>query len=96
MDYLADIDAMWEADAAAEWEEINEPDPMEDLMKTAAESISKGLDEIDDGLDWIADAVSTLGDSPMAYRVQSLQDDMVKLAYELERLRDRYERGDRG
>ena len=34
-----DVDAMWEADAAAEWERLNAPDPMENEMKEAAEQI---------------------------------------------------------
>ena len=91
---MTDVDAMWEADTAAAWEELNEPDPMDDLLTEATENIGKGLDSIDDGLDWIATAVSVLGESPMAYRVQSFQDDLEKLANELEHLRDRYERGE--
>lgn len=89
---MTDVDVMWEADTAAAWEELNDADPMDDLLTEAAGCISKGLDSIDDGLDWIATAVSVLGESPMAYRVQSFQDDLEKLANELERLRDRYER----
>lgn len=91
---MTDVDAMWEADTAAAWEELNEADPLEDLRTEAVECISKGLDSIDDGLDWIATAVSVLGDTPLAYRVQSFQDDLEKLANELELFRDRCERGE--
>lgn len=89
------VQAMWEADAAAEWERINAPDPAEREMKDAAESLQAALDNIDSGLDWIADAVSKLDELPMADKVQSFLDDFEKLANALEVLKDHYERGER-
>lgn len=89
------VQAMWEADAAAEWERINAPDPAEREMKDAAESLQAALDNIDIGLDWIADAVSKLEETPMADKVQSFLDDFEKLANALEVLKDHYERGER-
>lgn len=89
------VQAMWEADAAAEWERINAPDPAEREMKDAAESLQAALDNIDSGLDWIADAVSKLDELPMADKVQSFLDDFENLANGLETLKDHYERGER-
>ena len=89
------VQAMWEADAAAEWERINAPDPAERQMKKAADSLDIALDNIDSGLDWISDAVSKLDDLPMANKVQSFLDDFEKLAKDLEALKDHYERGER-
>jgi len=89
------VQAMWEADAAAEWERINAPDPAEREMKDAAESLQAALDNIDSGLDWIADAVSKLDELPMADKVQSFLDDFEKLANALKVLKDHYERGGR-
>ena len=89
------VQAMWEADAAAAWEALNAPDPAEREMKDAADSLDVALDKIDDGLDWISDAVSKLGDYPMADKVQSFLDDFEKLANALEVLKDHYERGER-
>lgn len=89
------VQAMWEADAAAEWERINAPDPAEREMKDAAESLQAALDNIDSGLDWIADAVSKLDELPMADKVQSFLDDFENLANGLKTLKDHYERGER-
>ena len=89
------VQAMWEADAAAEWERINEPDPAESQMKEAADSLEVALDKIDDVLDWISDAVSKLDELPMANKVQSFLDDFEMLANALEVLKDHYERGER-
>ena len=87
--------AMWEADAAAEWERINEPDPAEKELKEAAKSIEIALDCIDSGLDWISDAVSKLDGSPMADKVQSFLDSFESLANNLEKLGEHYGRGER-
>ena len=89
------VDAMWEADAAAEWERLNEPDPAEDQMKEAAGLISKGLSRIDDGLGWISDAVAILDGTPMADKVQSLMESIEDLAVDLGILKNHYERGER-
>jgi len=89
------VQAMWEADAAAEWERINEPDPAEREMKDAAECLQAALNDIDSGLDWIADAVSKLDELPMADKVQSFLDDFNSLANALEVLKNHYERGER-
>ena len=89
------VQAMWEADAAAEWERKNAPDPAERQMKEAADSLEVALDKINDGLDWVADAVSKLDKLPMADTVLSFLDDFEKLVNQLEELKDHYERGER-
>lgn len=89
------VQAMWEADAAAAWEALNDPDPAERQMKEAADSLDIALDNIDSGLNWISDAVSKLDDLPMANNVQSFLDDFEKLVKDLEVLKDHYERGER-
>ena len=90
-----DVDAMWEADAAAEWERLNAPDPMENEMKEAAEQIKFGLDSVDAVLDFFAEAVAALSDSPMADRVQSFLNDFESLANKLDELKNHFERGER-
>ena len=90
-----DVDAMWEADAAAEWERLNAPDPAERQMKEAAVEIEKGLKKIDDGLDALADAMISLADTPMQYKVESYMEGIESLVSELRILKDHYERGER-
>ena len=92
----AEVDMMVEASAAAEWEKQNAPDPAEKELKESAKSLEKALKQIDSGLDWIADAVSKLGDTPMADIVQSFLDEIEGLANGLESLKGMYERGHRG
>lgn len=88
-------DVMFETISAEEWERFNEPDPAENQMKEAADSLEVALDRINDGIDWISDAVSILSETPMADKVQSILDDFTKLANDLEGLKDHYERGER-
>ena len=85
----------WEAQTEARWEALNAPDPAEDQMKEAAESIKTALSNIDNGLDWIADAIAKLDETPMADKLQSLLDDFESLANNLENLKNLYERGER-
>ena len=85
-----DVDAMWEADTAAEWERINDTaEPDEDVL----ESLQNAQDAIDNGCDWLADAIGNMEGDPMSYRLQSILDSVVSLAEELEKMRGRYERG---
>jgi hypothetical protein len=89
------LQAMWEADAAAAWEALNAPDPAERQMKEAADSLDVALNKINDGIDWVADAVSKLKETPMEYKVVSFMEDFEKLVNGLEDLKDHYERGER-
>lgn len=89
------VQAMWEADAAAEWERINEPDPAESQMKEAAESLEVALDKFNAGLDMVADAMISLADTPMQYKVGSCMEGIENLVSELGTLKEHYERGER-
>jgi hypothetical protein len=86
----------YERNMERRWEQLNAPDPAESRMQDAAESLEAALHNIDSGLDWISDAVSKLGDYPMADKVQSFLNDFEELANQLETLKDHYERGERG
>lgn len=86
----------YERNMERRWEQMNAPDPAESMMQDAAESLEAALHNIGSGLDWISDAVSKLGDYPMADKVQSFLNDFEELANQLETLKDHYERGERG
>ena len=92
---MQDVDTMWAADTAAEWERINEPDPYENQMKMAARSLDKALDELNDVIGWVQTAEADLQDSPMADKVGSLAQDLDNIYGELRNLKDHYERGER-
>ena len=92
---MQDVDVMWEADAAAEWERINEPDPYENQMKIAARSLDKALDELNDVIGWVQTAEADLHGSPMADKVSSFAQDLDNIYGELRNLKEHYERGER-
>ena len=88
-----EVQEMWEADAAAEWERLNAPDPAELEMEQAAVEMKKGADLIDKAENALVDAVSRLDGYPMADRVESLLNDLMDLRVDIESLADKYERG---
>lgn len=90
-----DVDAMWEADAAAEWERINADDPYHDQMITAACALDISNDKLDKALDYIADALSAVDGTPMESVVRDLYDKLDDLKYSVSCLKDKYERGER-
>lgn len=89
------VQAMWEADAAAEWERLNEPDPAEEQMRWAAEWIGNAVESMGRAADWLGDAANKLYDTPMANKVLSYQDDIHDLIVRLKTLKEHYERGER-
>ena len=92
-DTVQDVDALWEDDAAAEWERLNAPDPYEDQMKTAAKSLKSAIALIDLGNDAVYQAISDLDDTPMADKVQSIGEEIESLVSELRKMQINYERG---
>ena len=92
---MQDVDAMWAADAAAEWERINEPDPMEKELNEAGDCISKATCYLDDGADCLGEAIGILGETPMADKIQSFLSDLENMVNELEKIAERYQRGER-
>lgn len=89
------VQEMWEADTAAEWERLNEPDPAEEQMRWAAEWIWKAVESMGRSADWLGDAANELYDTPMANKVLSYQDEIQNLIVGLKNLKEHYERGER-
>ena len=90
-----DVDAMWEADAAAEWERLNEPDPCEKQMKAASVSIREAVQFLARAEDRLADAMTEVFDTPMEYRIGSLLDSLEDIEYGLKKLAEKYGKGER-
>jgi hypothetical protein len=90
-----DVDAMWEADAAAEWERLNEPDQYEKYLKEAATDLDKAVAAIRIVIDHLSDASSVLSDTPMQAKVDSFIDSIEDTKYDLWSLKLRWERGER-
>lgn len=89
------VDAMWEAESARIWEEMNAPDPYENQMQTAAKSLKEAIDRLKKGTDLVAEAANDLQGTPMECLVASFTDQLEDLTNGLRQLQEKYERGER-
>lgn len=89
------VQAMWEADAAAEWERLNAPDPCEKEMQKAAVDLRFATDLMDKAENSLYDALSELSETPMEDKVTSFLDDLQNLRIALQELAEKYGRGQR-
>ena len=90
-----DVDAMWEADAAAEWERLNEPDQYEKEMKVAAKDLKKAISFMDISLDRLNDVSADLYETPMQAKIDSFFEQIEDLKVDLDMIREHWERGER-
>ena len=90
-----DVDAMWEADAAAEWERLNEPDPCEKQMEAASVSIREAVQFLTSAEIRLADAMAEVFDTPMEYRIGSFLDSIEDIECDLKSLAEKYGKGER-
>ncbi len=88
-----DAGSMWESDAAAEWERLNEIEPDEERIMTASREMEYALTHLSDAIDELA-TVAEMVDETIAYdRIVSQQDALEKLQDEIRTLKKRMERG---
>lgn len=92
---VQDVSAMWEADAAAEWERINAPDKYHDQMIDAACSMSIAVDKLETARDFLADALNKVDGTPMESTVRDLYEKLDDIMYKISTTKDNYERGER-
>ena len=90
-----DVYAMWEADAAAEWERLNEPDQYEKVLKDAATDLEKAVAELRVVLDRLEDASAVLSETPMQAKIDSFIDSIDDIKYDLWAIQMHWERGER-
>lgn len=93
--YEQNAGAMWEADAAAEWERINAPDPYHDQMIGAACAMSIAVDHLEKAVDYLIDAFNAVNNTPMEESVRKLLEAAEDLKVEVDMQKDSYERGER-
>ena len=89
------VQAMWEADAAAEWERLNAPDPFEDQMKKSAVEIREAVKAIETALYRLVDAGYELEDTPMMAKVDSFYEELDDIQFSLKMLAEKYGKGER-
>ena len=89
-----DAQAMWEADAAAEWERINEPDESEEKLKDAAELVGNAYDSMANAIQWLYDASKEAEGTIAEDRIKSVMDDLETLHDDVLSLKYRLKDGD--
>jgi hypothetical protein len=95
MSIYQDVDAMWEADAAAEWERPNSPDPYEKVLKSAAIDLEAVRIAFEPLLDRMSDVSATLTETPMQAKIDSFIETLEDIKYDLWSIKLHWERGER-
>lgn len=88
-----DVDAMWEADAAAEWERLNAPDPYESKLIEAAGQLKEVSESLNKATDYLMEAQAELEGTPMEDVVGSAINDLEDVLCFVNELKDKYARG---
>ena len=90
-----EVQAMKEAEDARIWEEINEPDSCEKAMKESAVDLKSAEILLDSCMNYLGSAIASLNGTPMEAKVGSYLDDIEKIWWDIKRLAEKYERGER-
>ena len=90
-----EVQAMKEAEDARIWEELNTPDPAEKPMKEAAVDLKSAEILLDSCMNYLGSAIASLNGTPMEAKVGSYLDDIEKIWWDIKRLAEKYERGER-
>lgn len=90
-----EVQALKEAEDARIWEELNAPDPYEKQMRDAALEMRLAIEQISKAEDYLADAIASVSETPMEYRVALLLDSLEDLEYSIKVLQEKYGKGER-
>ena len=90
-----DVDSMWEADAAAEWERINAPDPYEEILKAAAKDMIPAINQLGKAIEELLGATAYLYETPMLAKVDSYIESLEDIEIDLKMMKEHWERGER-
>lgn len=90
---VQDVDAMWEADAAAEWERLNADDPNEEKLKNAAYELGNAREYMMDALDSIYEAAKEADGTDAYDKIMSLLNDLDDLKGEVYALKEELKGG---
>ena len=90
-----EVQAAVEAENARIWEELNAPDPYDEVLRNASTGMKTAIDLIDKAENALCDAISELSNTPMEDRVAAFLDQLVDLKIDIRVLAEKYERGQR-
>ena len=88
-----DVDAMWEADAAAEWERINETTDDEHKFIEASYHLDKAWDMISEGFTALADAAGEAEGTVAEDRIVSIMNAIEDLSEEIRIMKEKMRKG---
>lgn len=93
--FFQDVDAIWESDAAAEWERLNQPDAYEKQMRDAALDMGNAIEYLDSAILRLCDASADLSETPMQAKVDSFIETLEDIGCDLKAIKEHWERGER-
>lgn len=90
---MTNVAIMVEQAAAAEWERINAPDPLEQKMKDAALDMRLAVYDMEHAADYLADAVEDLNDTPLEDRIAAFLNELEDLRCDISLMASKFEKG---
>ena len=91
----SEVQAMKEAEDARIWEKLNAPDKYDKILKEAAVDLKSAEILLDSCMNYLGSAIASLSETPMEAKVGSYLDDIEKIWWDIKRLAEKYERGER-
>lgn len=85
--------AMWEADAAAQWERENVGNPNESKYRSASYDISRAVEKVGEAVDNLFDSLRDLKGTPAEDKIISLMNDLENLGCDINIARAKLRRG---
>ena len=82
----ADIDQMYEAEAARIWEELNAPDPNEEKYHAAAESLKKAIEAMNAVLEHLSQGEDDAEGLPLSDKIAFFYRDFEDRQFDLKRM----------
>jgi len=79
---MTEVDAIKEAADARAWEELNKDDPD---AKAAVDLLTKAVHALQQAEDYLRDAAKVVENSPETYRIESLENAAVDLAFDVKK-----------
>lgn len=86
-----ELDRMYEAAAAQDWEEQTATKKADsEMLKLSARSLGWAIEELDNSADFVNEAAENLVDTPEGDRVSSILADMETMLAELRKLKKKF------
>ena len=88
-----EVQAAYEDECARAWEDLNAPDPYEEVLQKASVGMKTAEDLMDKAENALVDAISELTGTPMEDVVTAFYNQLTDLRIDLRVLADKYKEG---